>query len=32
VRLTSKQQEELAQSHPVNPEAFDAYFGACQRP
>jgi TolB-like protein/DNA-binding winged helix-turn-helix (wHTH) protein/cytochrome c-type biogenesis protein CcmH/NrfG len=26
VRLTSKQQEELAQSHPVNPEAFDAYL------
>jgi TolB-like protein len=24
VRLTSKQQAELAQSHPVNPEAFDA--------
>ena len=26
VRLTSKQQAELAQSHPVNPEAFDAYM------
>jgi len=26
VRLTSKQQGELAQSHPVNPEAFDAYL------
>src|ERR1700741_4532679 len=26
VRLTSKQQAELAQSHPVNPEAFDAYL------
>jgi TolB-like protein/DNA-binding winged helix-turn-helix (wHTH) protein/TPR repeat protein len=25
-RLTSKQQAELAQSHPVNPEAFDAYL------
>ncbi len=26
VRFTSKQQAELAQSHPVNPEAFDAYL------
>jgi TolB-like protein/DNA-binding winged helix-turn-helix (wHTH) protein/TPR repeat protein len=26
VRLTSEQQAELAQSHPVNPEAFDAYL------
>jgi TolB-like protein/DNA-binding winged helix-turn-helix (wHTH) protein len=26
VRLTSQQQAELAQSHPVNPEAFDAYM------
>jgi TolB-like protein/DNA-binding winged helix-turn-helix (wHTH) protein/Tfp pilus assembly protein PilF len=26
VRLTSKQQAELAQSHSVNPEAFDAYL------
>jgi tetratricopeptide (TPR) repeat protein len=26
VRLTSKQKAELAQSHPVNPEAFDAYL------
>src|SRR6202051_4651565 len=26
VGLTSKQQAELAQSHPVNPEAFDAYL------
>jgi TolB-like protein/DNA-binding winged helix-turn-helix (wHTH) protein len=26
VRLTSKKQAELAQSHPVNPEAFDAYL------
>jgi TolB-like protein/DNA-binding winged helix-turn-helix (wHTH) protein len=26
VRLTSKQQAELAQSHPVNAEAFDAYL------
>jgi TolB-like protein/Tfp pilus assembly protein PilF len=26
VLLTSKQQSELAQSHPVNPEAFDAYL------
>ncbi|MGP0018302.1 MAG: winged helix-turn-helix domain-containing tetratricopeptide repeat protein [Candidatus Sulfotelmatobacter sp.] len=26
VRLTSKKQVELAQSHPVNPEAFDAYL------
>jgi TolB-like protein len=26
LRLTSKQQTELAQSHPVNPEAFDAYL------
>ena len=26
VLLTSKQQAELAQSHPVNPEAFDAYL------
>src|SRR6266851_2892068 len=26
VRLTSKQQAQLAQSHPVNPEAFDAYL------
>src|SRR6202035_2067443 len=26
VRLTSQQQAELAQSHPVNPEAFDAYL------
>jgi hypothetical protein len=26
MRLTSKQQAELAQSHPVNPEAFDAYL------
>jgi len=26
VRLTSKQQAELAQSYPVNPEAFDAYL------
>jgi TolB-like protein/DNA-binding winged helix-turn-helix (wHTH) protein/Flp pilus assembly protein TadD len=26
LRLTSKQQAELAQSHPVNPEAFDAYM------
>ncbi len=26
VRLTSKEQAELAQSHPVNPEAFDAYL------
>ena len=26
LRLTSKQQAELAQSHPVNPEAFDAYL------
>jgi TolB-like protein/DNA-binding winged helix-turn-helix (wHTH) protein len=26
VRLTAKQQAELAQSHPVNPEAFDAYM------
>jgi TolB-like protein/DNA-binding winged helix-turn-helix (wHTH) protein len=26
VRLTSQQQAELAQSHPVNPEAFNAYL------
>ena len=26
VRLTSKEQAELAQSHPVNPKAFDAYL------
>jgi TolB-like protein/DNA-binding winged helix-turn-helix (wHTH) protein len=26
VRLTSQQQAELAQSHPVSPEAFDAYL------
>ena len=26
VRLTSEQQAELAQAHPVNPEAFDAYM------
>jgi TolB-like protein/DNA-binding winged helix-turn-helix (wHTH) protein/lipoprotein NlpI len=26
VRLTSQQRAELAQSHPVNPEAFDAYL------
>ena len=26
LRLNSKQQAELAQSHPVNPEAFDAYL------
>jgi TolB-like protein/DNA-binding winged helix-turn-helix (wHTH) protein/Tfp pilus assembly protein PilF len=26
LRLTSKQQRELAQPHPVNPEAFDAYL------
>ncbi len=26
LRLTSKNQSELAQSHPVNPEAFDAYM------
>jgi TolB-like protein/DNA-binding winged helix-turn-helix (wHTH) protein/cytochrome c-type biogenesis protein CcmH/NrfG len=26
VRLTSKQKAELAQPHPVNPEAFDAYM------
>src|SRR5262249_55374045 len=26
VRLTSQQQEELAQPHPVNPGAFDAYL------
>jgi TolB-like protein/DNA-binding winged helix-turn-helix (wHTH) protein len=26
LRLTSKQHAELAQSHPVNPEAFDAYL------
>jgi TolB-like protein/DNA-binding winged helix-turn-helix (wHTH) protein len=26
LRLTSKQQTELAQPHPVNPEAFDAYL------
>src|SRR5713226_79148 len=26
VRLTSEKQAELAQSHPVNPEAFDAYL------
>jgi TolB-like protein/DNA-binding winged helix-turn-helix (wHTH) protein len=26
MHLTSKQQAELAQSHPVNPEAFDAYL------
>jgi TolB-like protein/DNA-binding winged helix-turn-helix (wHTH) protein/cytochrome c-type biogenesis protein CcmH/NrfG len=26
VRLTSQQQEELVRSHPVNPEAFDAYL------
>jgi len=26
VRLTSQQQEDLARSHPVNPEAFDAYL------
>jgi TolB-like protein len=26
LRLTSKQKAELAQSHPVNPEAFDAYM------
>jgi len=26
VRLTSQQQRELAQLHPVNPEAFDAYL------
>ena len=26
LRLTSKNQAELAQSHPVNPEAFDAYM------
>ncbi|MGA9041381.1 MAG: winged helix-turn-helix domain-containing protein [Terriglobales bacterium] len=26
VLLTSKQQAELAQSHPINPEAFDAYL------
>ena len=26
LRLTSKQQAELAQSHPANPEAFDAYL------
>ena len=28
VLLTSKQQAELAQTHPVNPEAFDAYMQA----
>jgi hypothetical protein len=28
VRLTSKQQAELVQSRPVNPEAFDAYMQA----
>jgi hypothetical protein len=26
VRLTLQQQAELARSHPVNPEAFDAYL------
>jgi len=26
VRLTSQQQEDLARSHPVNPEAYDAYL------
>jgi TolB-like protein/DNA-binding winged helix-turn-helix (wHTH) protein/Flp pilus assembly protein TadD len=26
VRLTSQQQEDLARSHPVNPDAFDAYL------
>jgi len=26
VRLTSQQEEDLARSHPVNPEAFDAYL------
>jgi TolB-like protein/DNA-binding winged helix-turn-helix (wHTH) protein/Flp pilus assembly protein TadD len=26
LRLTSQQREELAQSHPVNPEAFDAFM------
>jgi TolB-like protein/DNA-binding winged helix-turn-helix (wHTH) protein len=26
VRLTSQQQEDIARSHPVNPEAFDAYL------
>ena len=26
MRLTPKQQAELAQSHPVNPQAFDAYM------
>jgi TolB-like protein/DNA-binding winged helix-turn-helix (wHTH) protein len=26
VRLTSQQQEDLARSHPVNPEAFDTYL------
>jgi TolB-like protein/DNA-binding winged helix-turn-helix (wHTH) protein len=26
VRLTSQQQEDLARTHPVNPEAFDAYL------
>ena len=26
VRLTSQQQEDLARSHPVNPEAFDAFL------
>ena len=26
LRLTSQQQAELSQSHPVNPEAFDAYL------
>jgi len=26
VRLTSQQQEDLARSHPVNPESFDAYL------
>ena len=26
IRLTSQQQEDLARTHPVNPEAFDAYL------
>src|ERR1700745_3969262 len=26
MRLTSQQQANLAQTHPVNPEAFEAYF------
>jgi TolB-like protein/DNA-binding winged helix-turn-helix (wHTH) protein/Tfp pilus assembly protein PilF len=30
VRLTSQQDEELARSHPVNPEAFDAYLHGYQ--